>query len=263
MTSAPTEIPPWSGRRWIAFSVIVFVVQLALIFWLSDRRPAEVRSANPSPDLRFAGEDSADLLALLDPTLFALPNPRSFSGKAWLQAPPILFRPLDWSEPAAWLPLQTHQLGAVFQRLIRTNTFGAPQLPEMPIPQSFPPDIAVTPLARDQSELQVAGGLTGRRLINPVTLGPWPHTDMLTNTVVQLVVDTLGVPRSATLLVSSGLKSADSAAIEAAHGMRFEPLPEVDSSAGRDPLNQLQWGQLVFAWQTVPMPATNSASGSP
>jgi hypothetical protein len=245
--------------------MMVFIVQLALIFWLSDRRPATVRIPAPAPGLQFAGENCTELLALLDPTLFALPNPRSFSGEAWLQIPPDQdqFRPPDRAETAAWLPLQTHQLGAVFNRFIQTNRFGSPQLPEMPVPQSISPDVSVPPLGLEKSALQIVGGLAGRRLATPMALGPWPHTDLLTNTVVQLMVDALGVPRSVTLLASCGLKTADDAAVDLARDMRFEPLAGVAAAAAPHSPLQIQWGQVVFAWQTVTMPATNNPTSPP
>src|SRR5205809_7676920 len=61
----------WSARRWVGAVLLVFVLQLGAIFWLSDRTPVRVRQAASGPRLRLAGPDSAEVLALEDPTLFA------------------------------------------------------------------------------------------------------------------------------------------------------------------------------------------------
>src|SRR5207245_8560915 len=70
----------WSARRWVGAVLLVFVLQLGAIFWLIDRTPVRVRQAASGPRLRLAGPGSAELLALEDPTLFALPHRLGFSG---------------------------------------------------------------------------------------------------------------------------------------------------------------------------------------
>src|SRR5262245_59666517 len=109
--TALVDTQPWSSRRWLVVSLAVFSLQLVLIFWLSDKKPLQTRVPAPAPTLQFTDAGCSELLALTDPTLFALPNSQSFSGKSWLQGIPVQFRPFDWSEPIPWLPLQVQQLG--------------------------------------------------------------------------------------------------------------------------------------------------------
>src|SRR5436853_4796158 len=92
----------WShGKVWGTIA-LVFVVQVALIFGLSNRSAATPRAVPATPRVRL-DEGSGEMLALLDPTLFALPHPRPFSGDAW--AGVREFQPADWSEEPLWLDL--------------------------------------------------------------------------------------------------------------------------------------------------------------
>ena len=67
--------------------------------------------------------------------------------------------------------------------------------------------------------------MAGRRLVQPIELPPWPYQDLLTNSVVQMVVDAEGRPASVpVLLSSSGCPAADEYALEQAQAARFEPV---------------------------------------
>ena len=111
MISASVEPRPWPRRRWWILVALVFGVQLGLIFWLSDRRRFARRRPPCVPALQLAGDASAELLALKDPTLFALPHRQGFSGAGLAGIPPAGFRPFDWSERPRWLPFRPEQLG--------------------------------------------------------------------------------------------------------------------------------------------------------
>jgi TonB family protein len=86
------------------------------------------------------------------------------------------------------------------------------------------------------------------------------NSDILTNTIVQMVVNTQGWPISFTLLSSSGLSAADESALGLARGLRFDPLPggETDQNSSASSLSRLAWGTLVFTWHTQPPAATNA-----
>ena len=102
MMSSPVQQPAWPRRRWGWTIASVFAAQVGLIFWLGESGPVRSRPPGPDPTLRLAGGFSAEVLALQDPTLFALPHRQGFSGPAWLKVSPVPNRPSDWSEePAA------------------------------------------------------------------------------------------------------------------------------------------------------------------
>ena len=114
MISASVAPRSWPRRRWWSFVTLTFSVQLGLIFWLSDRSPALPRQPVISPALQLAGNASAELLSLHDPTLFALPHRQGFSGLAWLRIPPPQFRSFDWSDEPRWLQFPVELPGVAF-----------------------------------------------------------------------------------------------------------------------------------------------------
>ncbi len=261
MTSA-LEPVSWNRRRWGGMIAFVFVVQLALIFWLGDRNPIHPRPPAHAPGLQLVDSSCADLLALSDPTLFALPHPEGFSGRAWLEIRDQHFEPFEWTEELRWLPLPVHELGAGLKRLVPNDPLNSWPTPNLPSPQIIPPEISSLDIADQHSALRMEGDLASRRLLTGFDLPSWPprpltatETDLLTNTIVQLVVDAEGRPVSVTLLSSSGLAAADEHALKQASAARFESLPLADPSAPDSvnaPLNHVRWGQLVFDWYTLP-----------
>ena len=65
-----------------------------------------------------------------------------------------------------------------------------------------------------RSTLRLAGGLANRRLLNPPELRAWPASDLLTNSVVQVLVNADGNVMSLNLLAGSGSPKADQFALE-------------------------------------------------
>ena len=61
MTSASVESPPRSGRRWWGLVMLIFVVQLALIFWLGDTSRSSPGRTVPAFTFKLAGSASAEL----------------------------------------------------------------------------------------------------------------------------------------------------------------------------------------------------------
>jgi hypothetical protein len=246
----------WAISRWAAFIGLVFTAQLGLIFWLGKPHAIPPPVADFPPAIRFAGPGSADVLALSDPTLFALPNLRNFSGPAWLSFTDEDLRLSIAAEAPASLSLAREQFGTEFQAYMATNQpTGAPAFDE-PEFQLRQPVVANSKAFSTQSRLRLAGDLIRRRLLNPTTLPSWPSTEILTNTVVEVLVASDGKPISPTLhMPSSGSAEADRYALNEVRKARFEPVL-VNNPA--DPLEGLMWGQFVFEWQTVPLPATNN-----
>src|SRR6476646_4810802 len=81
--------------RWLLFVLLVLGLQVAFILLLSDEK-ASLRRPTPGPRLSFATAGN-DILEFSDPTVFALPHRRGFSGQAWLQKTPAPDHWFEWS----------------------------------------------------------------------------------------------------------------------------------------------------------------------
>lgn len=264
MNAVVIEQGVWSpARRWSSIALL-FVAQMGLIFALGNRKPATPRPPAPALVVSLAPAWN-ELLALNDPTLFALPQRRGFAGAAWLKIPNVEFQPFRWTEPPRLLPLRIEELGVAFAQFIQTNVFVSPALETKPAPELPPPVALETGLAPPtHSTLRVAGDLANRRLLNPPELASWAAADLLTNTVVQVLVNADGNVFSPTLLSRSfdpkgdqrALKvagEADQRALDVAREARFE--------AGNGALPALTLGVLIFEWHTEPL--TNAPSSNP
>jgi hypothetical protein len=233
---------------------LVFAAHIGLILALGSRKPVTPRPPAPAPSLSLAPEAS-EWLALNDPTLFALPHRQGFAGAAWLTTTNVQFPPFRWTEPPRLLPLPVADLGVTFAQFMHTNVFVSPPFetkpaPDLPLPVAG--GFAVAP--QTNSTLRVADGLVNRRLLNLPQLQSWPALDLLTNTVVQILVDAEGnVMSDALLPPGCGEPKADQRALEFARTARFEPLRRASPA--------LTIGALVFEWHTEPL--TNAPASNP
>ena len=250
----------WSRGQWLGWIALMFAAQVALLFWLGDPKPKAPERSRPAPLLRMAGASSGagELLALMDPTLFALPHRQGFSGPAWLVVTPQKFEPYVWSNPPGWLELPLAGLGGAFQQFIETNPFTIARVLPQPQLELTMPELEETSFLPRDSGFRLAGDLAWRRMLNSPTLPSWSNPELLTNSVVQLVVDAAGRPVSLTLLAGSGSKDADDYALAQARAARFEPAAAVGVSPA---LAGLSWGQLIFEWRTTPQ-LTNLPAGA-
>lgn len=270
MTSAASETengaaPPPRGtsrvKIWFAVA-LVFAAQVGVAFWLGNPPPVKHFQPPAMPVIYMADNRSRDLLALNDPTLFILPHRENFSGDAWLKMAPLKFSPTNWTEPARPLDLPKDQLGATFVAFMQTNR-----------PPRFQPRIesgldteeaAIAPLPPISvpSRMFVEGDLAKLRLLTPLHLPPQTNSDLLTNTVIRMVVDAQGYPYSAVIWAGCGKDQADDLALtNFARKVRFSP-PEAEALRAV-PTNKMVSGTLVFEWQTVPPAPTNAPSGNP
>jgi TonB family protein len=263
MTSALVESRPWPRRRWWGLVALIFGVQLGVIFWLGDTSPVRPRPAAPVFTLKLAGSASAELLALNDPTLFALPHRQESAGSAALETPRPESPSFQWPEPTNSLLLAVDQLGAVFNRFIQTNEFNSLQVPANPMPPLTLPNLPPLAISAEQSTLLLEGDLAQRRLITPLPLRSWTNLDILTNSVVRIGVDAAGTPESLTLRSGSGSSEADRYAIELARAARFEPLRRNRADTAFHPAAELSWGSMIFRWHTVPPPPANTPAATP
>jgi hypothetical protein len=218
------------------------------------------RSVTDAPTLRLAA-GSDGLLALNDPTLFALPRPGDFVTAIWSQAP-VVKRPSSRSpEAPRWLPLSAEGLMTVFNHFMQTNLIPGLPLQLKPLVKLSTPSQPIEPALPQVSTVRVEGDLTQRRLLTPLTqmdLPSWPVADVIAPSKVQLLVNAAGEVVSASVLPSdnnletlSHYDAADQRALELVRAARFAPAPH------------LTIGQMIFTWHTVPPPATNSPAASP
>lgn len=257
-TSPPKRFRLQPGL-WIAIA-LVFVAQVVLLFWLGNPPPAKP-SQTPVPSVIHLGANaSRELLALQDPTLFVLPHRDNFSGAAWLETPAQNFTPTNWTEPPRPLPLLPQQLGAAFVVFMQTNLPPRYQ-PEMDSRLAEAPSTPKEPISTN-SDLRIEGDLARLRLLTPVHLPPQTNSDLLSSTVVQLLVDARGFPFSPVIIASSGSPTiADVEALTIAKALRFAPAQAADLGAVQS--DKMITGKLIFEWQTAPPPATNTPPATP
>ncbi|HEX5220539.1 MAG TPA: hypothetical protein VFZ59_13295 [Verrucomicrobiae bacterium] len=256
--SGPESSPPqsWSLTRWIVYVMVALAIHVGLIFIFGNRKPIVPRSVTNAPQIRLATTRS-ELQSLDDPTLFALPHPQGFAAKAWRQLPEVAFAPFRWTEPPQLLDLPAAKLGSAFLHFASTNVVRRVEVEALTAVPTTPPVSSDPPTSLKQhSTVSTSGSITRRRWLNaPAVLRSWPAADLLTNSVVRIVVDTDGQVFSPALLPpGSGSKAADQYALEIARAARFARLPR---SAGQ------MIGTLVFEWHTVPVPDTNAPAGKP
>lgn len=247
---AITEPPRWSRARWWSMLALIFAFQLALIFWLGARGAVDAIRTAHVPNMRIAGPALDDVLALTDPTLLALPHQQGFAGAAWLVIPRIGANPFVWSDSPSWLPIPIEELGNVFRDYITTNQFGPTVARSPRLPDFTAPEVASWPESQANSTIRLTGDLAQLGLTQPIGLTSWTNSEMLTNSVVQLLVGADGRAVSATLLSTSGLREADQSALEAAIQSRFQPPPQ--RQGNKSPAARLAWGQMIFEWRTLP-----------
>ena len=195
-------------------------------------------------------DSTNELIALDNPTLFALPHADDIASKMYAIPPPD-FR---WTEPPGELLMPAGEdLGAIFIRFMQTNQFAAPVLDFKPEPKLSEPVPPLLPAFAENSALHIEGELAQRQWLNPMSLTNWPYSDVIAPSRIQVLVDAAGDVVSAVLLppddpeaAASHYDAADQSALEFARAARFAPS------------SRLTIGQLTFDWRTVAPPATNS-----
>ena len=243
----------WSRQRWLTLIALVFAAHVVLIFALGQKKTVVPRAATNVPVLMLADESdefSDELLALDNPALFALPNPKDSASAVWSQLPKVPQQSFRFAETPRWLPLSAEHLGAAFNQFMRTNSFAALPLDFKPKPKFSEPVLLVEPAFAQNSTLQIGDELAQRRLLNEISLPSLPDNDVIAPSRIQVLVDAGGNVVSVVLLESSGLDAADQRALEIARTLRFAPA------------NNLTIGQLVFNWRTIPMTTTNDNSNA-
>jgi TonB family protein len=248
MNAASGDFMPWKWTRWLMLIALVFALHVGFIFAFGQRKPGIPRAPINVPKLRLVGND--ELLALKDPTLFALPNQNDFDSSAWKQLSEISQPTFRWMETPRWLEMPADTLGVAFVRFMQTNSYAAFDLNFKPTPKLSAPAMTINSTRAQSSTLQMAGDLLQRRLLTQIQLPSFTDDDVIAPSRVQALVDGRGNVISVVLLESSGLEEADRQALADARAARFAPA------------NNLTVGVFIFNWQTIPVP-TNPPAASP
>ena len=256
-SSAPK--PPgegWSRQRWLMLVAFVFAAQVTLILALGEKQFPPQRAVANVPQFTLA--DSAnEMIALDDPTLFALPHGDNFAPAVSGQMLVVANSSFRWTEPPGeLLSPAVGNLGAVFTRFMQTNQFATINLNFKPEPELSEPVLSLQPAFAENSTLRVEGELAQRKLLNPLSLPSWPYADVIAPSRVQVLVDADGGVFSPVLLPPDNPgevhdSDADQRALELARGLRFAPA------------SRPAFGQLIFDWRTVAPSATNSPAAAP
>ena len=265
--NSPLESPPWAPRKWVSTIALVFLIQIILLVVLSRKppRPGQPPQFHTAINLtldRVSEKQLGEMTELNDPTLFALPNSRGFSGAAWLNFPPPDHHFNDWTQADDWLELDQSSLGKTLLTFLNSNLPAPLLMADKPLPFS------TVRLSRPTSgrlvtasEVRLEGALAQRSLLHPISPPSWTHSDILTNTIVQCLVDADGDTQSVTLVSSCGVSEADQVALRLATNARFHSL----RSLGEQPKqrNETTWGRMVFHWHTLAPQESAPASVPP
>lgn len=252
----------WSRQRWMVAILLIFASQVGLIFWLSDSTPTTRRQPAFAPTFQPAPRSQAELIAIQNPTLFALPQPESFSGLALARQNrdlhSILNRSFQWTNLPALLELTRSQLDNSFDLLMQQHRpvfrHRLPlATPELTLPMAEP-----LPGGPQASQLHLTGTLAQRQLLARPALPGFAATDLLSNTVVRLAVSPEGLAISSVLSAKSGSVAADTYALDLARSLRFASKnPGAEPSEAPQP-GELDWGTIVFEWAALPITSTNA-----
>lgn len=238
----------WPWRKIFFLVVLAVVAHVALIKFFGTHKQIVPRPVANVPHLQLANE-ADQFIALANPTLFALPNPRDFASVIWLKVPAVTPPSFRWNEPPQWLPLDTGNPGAAFQQFLPSPGVPEIQLNVKPPPELSVPSVSLGGALPQSSTLKIIGELAQRVLLNPVVLPSLPYNNVIPPSKIQVLVSPTGTVISAILLpLTDSLEAvercdpADQRALELARRLRFAPA------------RQLAFGEIIFQWHTVPGP---------
>jgi TonB family protein len=216
-------------------------LQAAVIFTLSDRSPAQAVPHRTVPKLRVATGDLSGLFA--DPRLLALPTAQGFAGIGWRIASDPQPVVQDWTEPMPWLGQSETGLARTLLAAPAVG-IGRGVTADKPSPQLATNALPALPLAQ-ATIVRLAASNAPWEWIEPLVAPAITHSNILSETVVEVTVHRSGQVFSAVVLEGSGLRSADDLALALARSARFQ----IPRSSGEPE----EWGRvrLVFEWHTV------------
>jgi len=261
--SADKASRPGGRWRWFWGLLFVFLAHAAAVFWFGERMKPAAAPERLQPLLYLASDEATARrlaeISIADPTLFALPSERGFSGDAWLKIKPADMSLSNWSAPPSWLPLNVNELGATLALYAETNRVSAEALLDgLRSATPFELRMPSQPVSA-LSSFAVEGPLSSRRLKLIGSLPVATNSELVTNSVVDLSVNGDGVVESAMLIGECGLKAMDERALAAVRQFAFEPL--MQPRAKRE-ASIPQRGRVVFTWHVVLPALTNGLTAN-
>ena len=249
--SAPVRTE-WPARRWAMLVGTLLVLHFAGLWWFGAREPSPARVPERVPYWILGGPATARLWPLLDPTLFVHGHSNSFSGPAWMEPPVVAYQPSIPLEPPRFLIPTAARMARSFQNAWTPRGWDpsplALRVEPLPYTRALVPR---SPLTDRPSRLVLGEWSRPVQLRTlPPSLPGWSAPDLLTNTVVRVLVEPTGRVVSAVVLVSSGWEPADRQALSLARQLEFE-FPDAKGSTPGD-AGELVRGVLIFQWQTLP-----------
>ena len=257
--SAPLEPRAWTRRRWALMIALVLLAHFIAVLVFGAKQALGVRPVTRVFTLQLARAND-ELIALNDPTLFALPHANDFAPFNRLEAmnltPPV-FR---WSESPQWLPLSGEFLAKTLAQFTATNQVENWTLDFKPNLQAREPQITPATALPQQSTVRLRGELAQRGMITHLALPDWPNNDVIGPSKVQVIVDPSGHVISAVLLPpdyafepATRDDLADQQALAFARTARFGPA------------SHFTVGQMIFTWHAVPVsaPVNNAVPAQP
>jgi hypothetical protein len=248
----------WSNQAMGIGVMLVFSAQLGVLFWLG-RDALAVRASTVSEPLQLMPAiqqipDNDYGSVFSDPTLYARPNRRGFSGSAWRRFAGVEHQLIDWDETPRMLDNQPAVLGGAFRAALPDHLAFVSDIPAKhlakPTPVESPPL-----MIRASSELQIRGALARRPLVRQVSVPALPHDEALRRTSVRVGVNTDGYVVSATITDppvegDPFQAGADQRAFDLLRGIRFEPAKRTRFDRPDRP-GELEWGEVLFHWRTI------------
>jgi TonB family protein len=238
------------GVRQLGVVVAIVAVQAGFILWVSEREVVARRDSVPVSGMRLG--ERRDQVTIADPALLALPSGNSFAGEGWRQASDPRYESQPWDEPQRWLAAREAPLGRLFLEARRPE-IGRGLTAEKPVPELARREVGTVRLAGGTT-VELEGGFGGMELMEPVKAPSVTHSNILGETVVQVVVHPEGQVLSAIVLKSSGLRSVDGEALGLARRARFRPKRVGDMEGGGVEVElerSLVVGRMIFRWWTA------------
>lgn len=249
MSAIELDLVRWSPRRWWLTIALFFVLQTAVIFWISALAPAPpapravpaVRPFDPAA----APEAIRQYLDAESPFLFSSADWRGFSGPGWLRPPPMRYEPPEASAPPSPLSFALPGLAAPVSAAPR-------QVPSLLAARPDPVRLlgAAPPSA---SSWLLTGPLRDLPLLAGLEPPSQRHSELVGSSRVEIGVGPEGLVVSSRLVESSGLPRADQEALGLARGLRFGAKP-----GERRFGPAVTWGELHIQWHTLSLEGTNA-----
>ncbi len=252
----PTPSEGWSRNKFLFFIALAFALHVSLILVFGTKKQVVPLPPNGAatnvPHLQLVANTDR-LIALGDPTLFARPNAHDAVTAFWRQMPPVGKSDSAWAETPAYLPPAPESLGSEFRQFMQSSQPGPFRLELKPEPKLTEPVSVPDEPMPHATQMQITGGLAGRRLLNPSEPPTLAMNSVIAPSRVRVLVDAAGNVKSAVPLPldsameeASRSDQADATALAFVRSLRFEEAP------------RLTIGEIIFRWHTVPAASTNA-----